>query len=98
MISGPLNRHRPLTAGKEEAELKAIASRSGDPLLGYATDEDALGTYSPYSMDPYVNQFDASADPLAFERRQLALVRELWAHAEERLVAPGMAIRCCGGY
>lgn len=81
--------YRPLTPGKEEAELKTIASRSGDPLLGYATDEDALGTYSPYSMDPYVNQFDASADPLAFERRQLALVRELWAHAEERLVAPG---------
>ena len=81
--------YRSLTPGKEEAELKAIASRAGDPLLGYATDEDALGTFSPYAMDPYVNQFDASSDPLAFERRQLALVRELWARAETRLVESG---------
>jgi len=81
--------YRSLTPETEEAELKAIASRAGEPLLAYATDEDALGTFSPYALDPYVNQFDASADPLAFERRQLVLVRELWAHAEQRLVASG---------
>lgn len=81
--------YRSLTPGREDDELKAVASRAGEPALAYATDEDALGTFSPYAMDPYVNQFDASADPLAFERRQLALVRELWAKAEERLVQSG---------
>jgi len=81
--------YRPLTPGQEETELRAIAARAGDPMLGYATDEDALGTFSVFAMDPYVNQFDASADPLAFERRQLALVREVWNRADSRLVEPG---------
>ncbi|MBN8245983.1 MAG: zinc-dependent metalloprotease [Verrucomicrobia bacterium] len=81
--------YRPLTPGREEAELRAIASRSGDPMLAYATDEDALGTFSVFAMDPYVNQFDASSDPLAFERRQLALVREVWKQADRRLVETG---------
>ena len=81
--------YKPMPAGKEEDELKAIAARAGDPLLGYATDEDALGTYSAFAMDPYVNQFDASGDPLGFERRRVALVRELWSRAEAKLVEPG---------
>jgi hypothetical protein len=81
--------YKPLTPGKEEEELKAIAGRAGDALLGYATDEDALGTYSPMAMDPYVNQFDASGDPLGFEKRRVALVKELWAKAEAKLVEPG---------
>ncbi|MCW5558906.1 MAG: zinc-dependent metalloprotease [Verrucomicrobiae bacterium] len=81
--------YRPLTPGQEEAELRAIATRAGDPMLAYATDEDALGTFSVFAMDPYVNQFDASSDPLAFERRQLALVREVWNRADPRLVEPG---------
>jgi hypothetical protein len=81
--------YKPLPPGKEDEALKAIATRAGDPLLGYATDEDALGTYSAFAMDPYVNQFDASGDPLGFERRRVTLVRELWSKAKTKLVEPG---------
>ena len=55
-----------------------FAARDADPLLPYATDEDALGTYSPSAIDPLDNQFDASSDPLAYFRKRFEIVNELW--------------------
>src|SRR5213079_1241566 len=64
--------------GDEATELAKIASRCAEPELGYSTDEDALGTYSPASMDPMVNQFDQSSDPIGFFTDRAKIVRELW--------------------
>jgi hypothetical protein len=75
--------------GDEHTELARIASRDADPMLPYATDEDALGTYSPNAIDPLDNQFDASSDPLAYFRKRFEIVRELWSSMETKLARPG---------
>ncbi len=73
----------------EKAELEKIASRVADPTLPYSTDEDALGTFSPAAIDPLVNQFDQTDDPLAYFRQRLAVVHELWGSEESKLLKPG---------
>jgi hypothetical protein len=75
--------------GDEEPVLAKIASRCAEPELGYATDEDALGTLSPASMDPMVNQFDQSSDPIGFYTDRIKIVRELWTSMEENLLEKG---------
>ena len=75
--------------GKEKEELAKIASRVADPLLPYSTDEDAIGTYSPRSIDPLANQFDQSSDPIAYFRQRIGIVNELWASEESKLAKPG---------
>jgi Met-zincin/Domain of unknown function (DUF5117)/Domain of unknown function (DUF5118) len=76
-------------AGDEKAELAKIASRCADPMVPYSTDEDALGTYSPASIDPLANQYDASDDPLTYFKGRVRLVDELWNGMEKRLAKPG---------
>ncbi len=76
-------------ATNEEAELKKIASRAADPQLAYSTDEDALGTYSPNAMDPLVNQFDQSSDPLSYFEKRVAIINELWNCMDSKLVREG---------
>jgi hypothetical protein len=80
--------YRPI-AGDEKGELAKIASRAADPLLPYSTDEDALGTFSASAIDPLVNQFDASSDPLAYFRKRFDIVNELWTSMEAKLAKPG---------
>ncbi len=75
--------------GEEKAGLDKIASRAAQPGLTYATDEDALGTYSPSSIDPLANQFDQTSDPLAYFQRQIGIVHELWANTETKLAREG---------
>jgi hypothetical protein len=76
--------------GDEQKELAAIAARgSSDPMLPYSTDEDALGTYSPASIDPLANQYDASNAPMEYFRRRLDIVHELWGSMEANLAKPG---------
>src|SRR5579863_3809782 len=71
--------------GNEAAELKKIASRSAEPGLDYATDEDTrLG-----DSDPLVNKFDFSKDPLEFARRQTKNSADLWSKVVERAVSDG---------
>jgi len=75
--------------GDEKETLAGIASRAAEPLLPYATDEDALGTFSPNAIDPLVNQFDASSDPLGYFRERFGIIDELWGSMESSLVKPG---------
>jgi hypothetical protein len=75
--------------GDEKAELHKIAARSSDPMLPYSTDEDAMGTFSPMSIDPLANQYDQTTDPLVYFRQRVALVNELWGSMESRLAQPG---------
>ena len=72
--------------GNEAAELKKIASRSAEPGLDYATDEDTRGGID---SDPLVNRFDFSKDPIEFARRQTKTSSELWSKVVERTVAEG---------
>jgi hypothetical protein len=76
-------------AGDEKAALAKIASRAGETDLTYSTDEDALGTYSASSIDPLSNQFDQTSDPLAYFKRQIGIVQELWANTETKLAREG---------
>ena len=68
--------YKPLAAETEAKELSKIASRSREPELAFATDEETgVGVDA---ADPEVNQRDLGADPLGFAKRRMALSRELW--------------------
>ena len=70
--------YRQIDSANEKDELAKIASRSTEPLLAYATDEDAgYGTFL-LGIDPDVNRFDMGSDPLEYYKKRLQLSRELW--------------------
>ena len=69
----------------EVAELKKIASRSAEPELAYATDEDARGIDS----DPLVNRFDLGKDPMQYAKRRAELIDQLWPNLIDQVVQPG---------
>lgn len=73
----------------EPEELAKIASRTAEPHLAYSTDEDALGTFSASAIDPLVNQFDQSSDPLSYFMKRVELINELWQNMEARLLKQG---------
>src|SRR5262249_41986723 len=66
--------YKPFDGGESESdELAKIAARSGEPALAYATDTDFYG--SPFLIvDPYVNQFDLSSEPLNWANDSADLV------------------------
>lgn len=68
--------YKPIDAAKEKDELARIAARSTEPLLAFATDEEAIAQFG--GMDPEVNQFDLGADPLEYYKKRMKLSRELW--------------------
>jgi Met-zincin/Domain of unknown function (DUF5117) len=69
--------YRPLDPATEKQELAKIAAQATtNPLLAYATDEDAGGAAA--GMDPEVNRFDMGGDPLEYYKKRLQLTRELW--------------------
>jgi Met-zincin/Domain of unknown function (DUF5117) len=70
--------YKPLNAATETVDLEKIASRSNEPLLAYATDEDAGLGESFYGIDPEVNRFDLGANPMDYYKQRLQLSRELW--------------------
>ena len=60
---------RVCTQHSSDAELPAlhaIAARSTQPGLAYGTDEDAI---DPFAIDPRIQRFDLSSDPLAYRAR-----------------------------
>jgi hypothetical protein len=76
----------PTKEEKDESKmLAAIASRSGEPALAYATDEDT----SLLGPDPLVNRFDLGQDLVAYARQRVALVRKLLADVETWAVDEG---------
>jgi len=85
--------YKPISAASadgELAELKAIASRVADPLLAYATDEDAgFSTLWPWSPDPLATRGDLGSDPIEYYKHRIKLSRELWTNMEEKLQTPG---------
>jgi Met-zincin/Domain of unknown function (DUF5117) len=78
------------TPEQELSELRKIAERSSDPLLAYATDEDAGGFFSqPYEMDPMVNRYDLGTDPLRYATERVRMSREIVENMERKLQKPG---------
>ena len=68
--------YKPMDAANEKAELASIAARSTEPLLAFATDEEAVSQFG--GIDPDVNQFDLGGDPLEYYKKRIKLSRELW--------------------
>jgi hypothetical protein len=78
--------YKPLAGGSPEAELpelEKIASRSGEPPLAYATDEDT----SWGDPDPLSNRFDLGSDPLEFAKTRAELVAQVMPKIVERFTA-----------
>jgi hypothetical protein len=82
--------YKPLDAATEKDELEKIAARGGkEPWLAYGTDEDSFIGGSPQGMDPTVNVWDLSDNPLAYYKKRLELSRELWERLQAKQLAPG---------
>jgi hypothetical protein len=75
------------TPDDERAELNKIASQGADPRHPYATDYDA--GFSARPLDPRINHWDHSVDPLAYHDHQLRLTDNLWENMEARLLESG---------
>ncbi len=72
-------------SGDAAAELKKIASRSGEGPLRYATDEDTRGT----DPDPDTNRFDLGGDPIEYAKVRMQLVQELIPGMVDRVTKEG---------
>lgn len=72
----------------EIEQLDAIARKTSDPLLVYASDEDGFGG-SMKSIDPYVNTHDMGHDPLEFARIQIGMTRNIWNDLLNKYSEPG---------
>ena len=82
--------YKPLDGIRDKQELEKIAARgSKEPWLAYATDEDSMIGGSPQGMDPTVNVWDLSNNPLAYYRKRLELSRELWDRLQAKQLNPG---------
>ncbi len=76
--------YRPLSAGSPEAELpelEKIATRSGEPALAFATDEDTEWQ----DPDPLSNRFDLGNDPVEFAKARAELVAQVMPLIAERM-------------
>jgi hypothetical protein len=64
--------------------LQSIASRSPEPALAYATDEDFVAF-----LDPEVNIFDLSSNTLVHAQARMDQARQLWQRLEKRYPGRG---------
>ena len=72
------------TNGEKEA-LNQIASRSGEPGLAYATDEDTRGV----DPDPNAGIMDLGDDAIAFAQVRSELIQQAISGVVDRMVEPG---------
>ncbi|HUG71393.1 MAG TPA: zinc-dependent metalloprotease [Pirellulaceae bacterium] len=79
--------YKPLSGGTtgEVKELAKIASRSGEPQLAYATDEDTVGS----DPDPSSNRFDLGADALEYAKMRAQVVQEILPELTKRTTEEG---------
>lgn len=88
--------YKETTPETEKTELAKTLSRSNDPLLAYATDEDAGFLPIVEGIDPDVNRSDLSSDPLGFYEKRFAVIRELWDRVQARELPPGTKYEMLG--
>ena len=77
------------TPESEKTALAKTLSRSSEPLLAYATDEDAGFLPIVEGIDPDVNRSDLSSDPLGFYEKRFAVIHELWDRVQARQLPVG---------
>jgi hypothetical protein len=75
-------------AAAEEVRLQAILARASEPGLAFGNDSDDMRTPGS-GIDPRVNIFDQSNDPVRYQVDRVALLRASLAGLEERFVKPG---------
>jgi hypothetical protein len=73
--------YKPIPATDEAAELQRIASRSHEPGLGFATDDDVY-----LGLDPEVAMGDLGSNSLAFASQRLAIARDVFKRQEGRVL------------
>ena len=81
--------YKETTPETEQAELAKTLSRSNEPALAYATDEDAGFMPIVEGIDPDVNRSDLSSDPLGFYEKRFAVIHELWDRVQTRQLPVG---------
>ena len=69
--------------GNEEEHLRKIASRSPDPDLVFATDDDVS------KNDPLVNLYDLTSDTLAYGKMRMDMASDLLKDLDHRVVKDG---------
>ena len=74
----------------EEARLQAIAARSGEPGLAFGNDQDDMRSPGA-GIDPRVNIFDQSNDPVRYAVNRIALLRASMGTLPDRFVKPGQS-------
>ena len=72
----------------EAARLDAIAARSTDPALVFGNDADDMRAPG-LGMDPRVNIYDMSSDPVAYAAERMELIREALDRADPASVPAG---------
>ncbi len=73
----------------EAAFRKKVLAKATDPLHAYGTDEDAgYGSFAE-GIDPEINRFDLSSQPLAFYEKRFAVIRELWERLQAKQLPEG---------
>lgn len=79
--------YKPLSGGPsgEVAELQKIASRSGEPALAYATDEDTDRS----DPDPDSNRFDLGSNSLEYAKQRAQIVKETIPTLMDRVTKEG---------
>ena len=80
--------YKPIDANDSQGELpdlKKIASRSGEPVLAYSTDEDTRGI----DPDPLSNRFDLGNDTVAFAKQRVKVVSEAWPKLVDKVTKEG---------
>ena len=75
--------YKPIAAEQQVAELQRIASRSAEPGLAYATDEDNF-----LGIDPDALIFDLGNDVIAFSSRRFDIAADLFKRQESRPLKP----------
>jgi len=84
--------YRVLDEKDEDKKLSDIASRSLEPQLVYATDEDTYGTNDSDS-DTYANIYDLGQEPMIYATSQIEFIGSSWDKIVDRLVMPGQSFQ-----
>ncbi len=74
----------------ERQRLAAIAARSTDPRLAFGNDADDMRSPGR-AIDPRVNVYDLSSDPIGYALDRIELVNHLLSHAADRHVRDGQS-------
>lgn len=71
-----------------DARAKQIARQGATPGHAYGPDEDARGFGA---LDPDVNVYDLSSDPLAWGKERTQLIRDIWAELPDHVLTDNTA-------